>query len=67
MEENDTVVDPRLRVHGVGRLRVVYAAIMPTVPGREHERADDHDCGGGFGHDTRGRTHDGVNFGHRLI
>jgi choline dehydrogenase len=30
--EGDTVVDPRLRVHGVGRLRVVDAAIMPTVP-----------------------------------
>ncbi len=30
--EGDTVVDPRLRVHGIGRLRVVDAAIMPTVP-----------------------------------
>lgn len=30
--EGDSVVDPRLRVHGVGSLRVVDAAIMPTVP-----------------------------------
>ena len=30
--EGDTVVDPRLRVHGIDRLRVVDAAIMPTVP-----------------------------------
>jgi choline dehydrogenase len=31
-EPSDSVVDARLRVHGVGRLRVVDAAIMPTVP-----------------------------------
>ena len=30
--EGDTVVDPRLRVHGIERLREVDAAIMPTVP-----------------------------------
>ena len=29
----DAVVDSRLRVHGLGGIRVIDASIMPTVPG----------------------------------
>jgi choline dehydrogenase len=31
--EPDSVVDPRLRVHGIAGLRVADASIMPQVPG----------------------------------
>ena len=30
--ERASVVDPRLRVHGIGGLRVIDASIMPTIP-----------------------------------
>jgi choline dehydrogenase len=29
--DNESVVDPRLRVHGIKRLRVVDASIMPHI------------------------------------
>ena len=41
------VLDPRLRVRGIGYLRVVDASIMTLGPHRQYQRAGNHDCGKG--------------------
>ena len=51
----DAVVDSRLRVNGVARLRVVDSSVMPTVVAGNTNGTDDHDCRKGVRHDFGGR------------
>ena len=48
------VVDARLRVHGVGGLRVDRRLGDADRDDRQHQRADDHDRREGRGDDPRG-------------
>lgn len=53
-DDGASVVDAQLRVRGVEGLRVVVTGDADPDR-RQHQRADDHDCGAGGGHDQGGR------------
>ena len=54
--DEDAVVDPRLRVHGIGGLRVVGCLDHADGSGGQHQRADHHDRREGLRHDSGGRA-----------